>query len=175
MDAGILFSGICDKLSSNNSIIFSLQRNSMRFVIYLLLITGPLFIFSPESAHAQNWKRARLNLVMTYYESNIGETIDDIPLADRVIVMNQRLDRNSSRNGVKVKCRDNRAVKQRVCTQTWTYETPDRGTCAYAGKYIYNNFTSSRRKLSVYVNISGLCQDGYRAYTQYSGSLTRSL
>lgn len=146
----------------------------MRVVIYFLMLIGSVLISSSEYAHAQKWTRMRGTLTMTYYESSTGETIDDIPLADRVIVVNQRVDRNSSQNGVKVRCRDNRAVKQRVCNQTWTYETVDQGTCAYSGKYIYNNFTSRSRRLLTYANITGVCQDGYQAYIQYSGTLNRS-
>jgi hypothetical protein len=146
----------------------------MRLSIYALLITGSLFLFSPEYAHARNWKRAQGALKMTYYESNNNDTIDDVSPENRVIRINTSLNRRSSQDDISSQCRDNRASKQRVCNASWTYEVQGLGTCRYASKTIYNNYTSSSKKLTAYLELLMVCSNGYEGYGQYSGRVTRS-
>lgn len=146
----------------------------MRLVIYALLITGTLFFLSPEYAHAKNWKRVRGRLVMTYFETNLGDTISVIPPQNRFIDINRRLDRRSSERGVKSQCSDNRAVKQRVCFSSWTYEVQGLGTCSYLGKMILNNFFSSSSRVDTFFESAFRCPGGIEGYAQYRGTLNYS-
>ena len=111
---------------------------------------------------------------MTYYTDSSGGTIDNIPAADRKIVINSDLSRTSSKNGIKTKCKDNKAVEQRVCTSSYYYEVQGNGSCLYTTKMILNNFTSSRRKLKVYYEGGFVCPTGVEGYAQYNGTITRS-
>ena len=125
-------------------------------------------------AHAINWTRASGTLNMTYFESSQGETIDDIyPNNRRIVIRSNTSDRSSS-DGIRTTCRTNRATKQRVCNSRYYYEVQGNGSCLYVTKGIFNNYTSSTRKLQMYYEVVVTCPSGYAAYAQYYGRITRS-
>lgn len=125
-------------------------------------------------AMAKDWKRAKGTLYVTYYEDNYGYTIYDLPASSLVIKVDVDL-RNSSRvKGVKTKCRDNRAVKQRVCTLEYRYEIQGHGSCLYNMKAILNNYFSSSKSIYMYLETLVQCPSGYIMYMNADGNIRRS-
>ncbi len=124
-------------------------------------------------AQAVNWTRASGTLNMTYFESNLGETIDDIDPNNRRIVIRANIRDRSSSGGIRTTCRTNRATKQRVCNSSYYYEVVGNGSCLYETTSIFNNYTSSSRRLQTYYEVTVTCPSGYAAYLQYSGIITR--
>lgn len=139
----------------------------------ILGIVAIVFSFAPP-ATAANWKRARGVLNMTYYEDNLGGTIDQLSPQTRSISLNLDLRNASEKNGVKTSCKDNKAVKQRVCRSTYFYEVQGNGSCLYATKSIINNYTSRSRRLDLYYEVAFRCPTGASGYAQYYGIVTRS-
>jgi hypothetical protein len=142
------------------------MKKSLVLFVLILAVASP--------AHATNWRRAKGTLRMTYYSDNTGGTIDSIPLSGRRISINADLRKSSSKDGIKTACKDNKAVKQRVCTSSYYYEIQGNGSCLYETKMIFNNFTSTSRRLQAFYEGSMYCPTGVEAYAQYSGTITRS-
>jgi hypothetical protein len=111
---------------------------------------------------------------MTYFESNLGETIDDIYPENRRIVIRVNIKDRSFKDGIKTTCRTNRATKQRVCKSSYYYEVVGNGNCRYVTNTIINNYTSTSRKLKVDYEAAITCPSGYAAYAQHYGRITRS-
>lgn len=141
-------------------------------VACLFVITAVLFMST--DAHAISWTRASGTLNMTYYEDNQGNTLDDLPANIRRINIRANVRDRSTSDGIRTTCRTNKATKQRVCSNSYYYEVVGHGSCLYVTKSIFNNYTSSSRKLQMYYEAAFSCPSGYSAYAQYYGRITRS-
>jgi hypothetical protein len=127
-----------------------------------------------ESAHAQNWRRAKGNLYMTRYEDTTGAVLEDLPAAGRVIRLNVDLRRNSNVKGVKTKCKDVKRLKQRSCRSVYYYNIQGQGDCFYITESTMYNFTSASRNLYAYIEAIVQCPTGFRAYVAAEGEIRRS-
>ena len=137
------------------------------FVFTLLLALGA----SP--ADAQRFTRLKGVLKVTYFEDSLGTTLADLPTSSRRVIINERISRSPA-PGIRQTCSDNKAMKQRVCTQRYNFEVQGQGSCKYVRKIIFNNWSSSSRTLVAYFEVAAICPSGYAAYFLADGSLRRS-